>query len=504
MKKILSAALILFFLSASLGAAVLNGLRHSSDSEKIRLVLDLDSTAVFRHSLSDTGITLEIDDSVAAEGLSEYRILDALLGPISMTGSNRTLKITIPTHYRVEGRVFALSQPDRIVVDINRTEISQAPASEQSPKARKTPFELPSWFGKAQEISEGLYYLPIDQDIKGKAVRSHAVLASLTKLDLTPAIVVPQIKGKDTVPVFSPLFDFFGRLFGEEKEERYVHFTRRTVNTFVKSLGGLAGVNGTFFGAGGTPLGVLIIDGQLVSSPLFNRTALIVSKDGSARIAPVKMEGYLKLENGQTLGFSALNQPVGQNQIVVQTPYYQMTDPSGATTNIVVEDDRVVDITYGETKVPGRGFVVCANGAAGEAIRPLFKKGDTVKWFFITSPPFDNIKHVIGGGPRLVQKGYVNVTSIEENFRRDVASGRAARTAVGITKSGDIILAMVEKNQASIGATLEELASLMVKLGAYEAMNFDGGGSSALSISGKSMNSGSPRAVSNAIVVIPK
>jgi hypothetical protein len=122
----------------------------------------------------------------------------------------------------------------------------------------------------------------------------------------------------------------------------------------------------------------LIIDGQLVSSPLFNRTALIVSKDGSARIAPVKMEGYLKLENGQTLGFSALNQPVGQNQIVVQTPYYQMTDPSGATTNIVVEDDRVVDITYGETKVPGRGFVVCANGAAGEAIRPLFKKGDTV------------------------------------------------------------------------------------------------------------------------------
>jgi exopolysaccharide biosynthesis protein len=103
-----------------------------------------------------------------------------------------------------------------------------------------------------------------------------------------------------------------------------------------------------------------------------------------------------------------------------------------------------------------------------------------------------------------VQKGYVNVTSIEENFRRDVASGRAARTAVGITKSGDIILAMVEKNQASIGATLEELASLMVKLGAYEAMNFDGGGSSALSISGKSMNSGSPRAVSNAIVVIPK
>ena len=216
------------------------------------------------------------------------------------------------------------------------------------------------------------------------------------------------------------------------------------------------------------------------------------------------MEVYLKLQNGETLGFSGINQPVSRDQIIVYTPYYQTTDPSGASTNIVVEDDKVTDITFGETKIPDNGFIISANGVAGETIKSDFKKGDIVKWFFITTPAFDNIKHVIGGGPRLVYRGQVNVTAADENFRNDITKGRAARTAVGITKNGELMLAVVEKNTASAGATLEELAKLMVKLGAYEALNFDGGGSSAMVINGTLVNRNSPRPVSNAIVVKPK
>jgi hypothetical protein len=315
---------------------------------------------------------------------------------------------------------------------------------------------------------------------------------------------VPEIKKKDNIPVFGALLNLFGGVFGTEKDDKYYHFTKRTVKTFVNTLGAAAGINGTFFGAGGTPLGVLIINGQLVSSPIYNRTALIINKDGSASIDPVRMEGYLKLQNGQTLGFSGINQPVGHDQIIVYTPYYQTTDPSGAATNIVVENEKVTDITYGETKVPGSGFIISANGVAGETIKEDFKIGDTVKWFFITAPAFDNIKHVIGGGPRLVYRGEANVTAVEENFRGDVARGRAARTAVGITKDGGMIFAVVEKNTTSAGATLDELANLMVKLGAYEALNFDGGGSSAMVINNTLVNRNSPRPVSNAIVVKQK
>ena len=521
MKKLFSGVLLSFILSASLNGAVLNGIRHSSDSEKIRLVFDFDSAPKFEPASTTSKITITIDDSTAKPGLSEYKILDALLGSVSIKETGSSLKIIIPTNYQVESSTFTLREPDRLVVDIRREEIkaqkeepeeiknsadiwTARPDEAISDAGLKKEFVKPDWFGKARTIAEGLYYLPVEQQIAGKPVRSHAALIDPAKFEMTPAIVVPEIKGKDNIPVFSPLFDFLGGFFGSEKEDRYDHFTRRTVKNFVKNLGAAAGINGTFFGAGGTPLGVLIINGQLVSSPIYNRTALIVNKDGSAKIAPVRMEGYLKLQNGRTLGFSGINQPVAHDQIIVYTPYYQTTDPSGASTNIVVENDVVSGITHGETRVPGNGFIVSANGVAGEAIKSEFKIGDTVKWFFMTAPAFDNIKHVIGGGPRLVYKGLPNVTAVEENFRRDVARGRAARTAVGITRNGDLILAVVEKNTTSIGATLDELASLMVKLGAYEALNFDGGGSSAMVINDTLVNRNSPRAVSNAIVVKAK
>ena len=511
--------------AAPVFGATLTGVRQSSDSEKIRLVFDFDSAPQFKNANTASKITIDINDSTAIQGLSEYKMLDALLGTVSIKDTGGSLKIIIPTNYHVESSTFALKEPDRLVVDIKRQEIKQEiKAEKEEPEEIKNAPDIwtanpaepatvpkysqtlvkPKWFSKSQTIADGLYYLPVDQEIDGKFVRTHAALIDPCKFDITPVIVVPQIKMKDNIPVFTPLFDFLGGIFGAEKDDKYYHFTKRTVKTFVNNLGGGAGINGTFFGPGGTPLGVLIINGQLVSSPIYNRTALIINKDGSAKIDPVRMDGYLKLQNGQTLGFSGINQPVGHDQIIVYTPYYQTTDPSGASTNIVVEDDKVTNITCGETRVPGNGFIVSANGVAGEAIKDDFRIGDTVKWFFITAPAFDNIKHVIGGGPRLVYRGEVNVTAADENFRNDIAKGRAARTAVGITKNGEMIFAVVEKNTNSAGATLEELAKLMVKLGAYEALNFDGGGSSAMVINNTLVNRNSPRPVSNAIVVKAK
>ena len=497
---------------ASGSCAVLTGVRHSSDSEKIRLVFDFDCAPQFETANTPSNITIDINNSTAKQGLSEYKMLDALLGTVTINETASSLKIIIPINYQVESNTFVLKEPDRLVVDIKRQETKQEIKAEkeeteeilETVSAGPKPLIKPKWFSKAQTIADGLYYLPVDQEIDGRSVRTHAALIDPGKFNLSPAIVVPEIKKKDSIPVFSPLFDFLGGVFGAEKDDKYYHFTKRTVKTFVNNLGAAAGINGTFFGAGGTPLGVLIINGQLVSSPIYNRTALIINNDNSAKIEAVKMEGYLKLQNGETLGFSGINQPVSRDQIIVYTPYYQTTDPSGASTNIVVEDDKVTDITFGETKIPDNGFIISANGVAGETIKSDFKKGDIVKWFFITTPAFDNIKHVIGGGPRLVYRGQVNVTAADENFRNDITKGRAARTAVGITKNGELMLAVVEKNTASAGATLEELAKLMVKLGAYEALNFDGGGSSAMVINGTLVNRNSPRPVSNAIVVKPK
>jgi exopolysaccharide biosynthesis protein len=59
--------------------------------------------------------------------------------------------------------------------------------------------------------------------------------------------------------------------------------------------------------------------------------------------------------------------------------------------------------------------------------------------------------------------------------------------------------------ELSVGMTLAELASLLIELGAVEAVNMDGGGSTAMVIRGRVVNSPSDlsgeRAVGDALLV---
>lgn len=62
-------------------------------------------------------------------------------------------------------------------------------------------------------------------------------------------------------------------------------------------------------------------------------------------------------------------------------------------------------------------------------------------------------------------------------------------TAAGVTSDGKLLLMLVDGRQReSRGAGLEELAALMVGVGAEEALNLDGGGSSSLVVNGKLLN----------------
>ena len=97
--------------------------------------------------------------------------------------------------------------------------------------------------------------------------------------------------------------------------------------------------------------------------------------------------------------------------------------------------------------------------------------------------PWD-VETAIGGGPVLVQDGEAAITWTEEVFFGgsgvDLTTARA-RTAAGYTASGALLLVAVSEAN---GLTLPALAQLMVDLGAVEALNLDGGGSTALSAGG--------------------
>lgn len=95
----------------------------------------------------------------------------------------------------------------------------------------------------------------------------------------------------------------------------------------------------------------------------------------------------------------------------------------------------------------------------------------------------------IGAGPVLIESGVVRETWTEEVFFGSgigAPDSRQPRTAVGSTADGRILLVVAEgRAAASRGLTLPELTELMGQLGAVDALNLDGGGSSVLVLGGR-------------------
>lgn len=100
-----------------------------------------------------------------------------------------------------------------------------------------------------------------------------------------------------------------------------------------------------------------------------------------------------------------------------------------------------------------------------------------------------NVEDALGGGPALVSEGEVRVATNEEVFFGSAIPYTHPRTAAGITADGTLLLLLVDGRQRqSRGVRLEELAAILVEIGAEEALNLDGGGSSSLVVNGRLLN----------------
>jgi len=100
---------------------------------------------------------------------------------------------------------------------------------------------------------------------------------------------------------------------------------------------------------------------------------------------------------------------------------------------------------------------------------------------------YDKLLMGLGGGPTLIKNGEIRITHDEEVFFGsgiDWTNPRA-RTAVGFTEDQKLILFIVEEGTtSSLGATLRQVAEIMLALGAKQAMNLDGGGSTTMAVKG--------------------
>lgn len=273
----------------------------------------------------------------------------------------------------------------------------------------------------------------------------------------------------------------------------------------------VAGVNGGFFDIDdtGAPLGVGRDRqrGFLHAAELTWTNAFTTSRAGGLRIGPVTMRA--DIAEHPEIDITNVNSPrVREGKVGVytsdwgSTAGYSVTD--GQTRNVhmlQIENDRVVArstrLTSGE---PITGTVLIGRGPGADQLAelPLGSRAT------VTSEIPSRYSFAISGETILLRDGLVEA-------RDDVYLH--PRTAVGIDRdSGRVLLVAVDGRQDfSRGLTLVELGRLMRRLGAEDALNLDGGGSTTvagLSRSGgelqvlNSPSDGTERSIPDGIAVL--
>jgi len=100
-----------------------------------------------------------------------------------------------------------------------------------------------------------------------------------------------------------------------------------------------------------------------------------------------------------------------------------------------------------------------------------------------------NVTDAISGGPALLKGGANRITVDEEVFFGTAIPHIHPRTAAGLGADGELYLLVVDGRQRmSRGVSLSELAAIMKSIGAVDAINLDGGGSSTMTLNGELLN----------------
>jgi len=166
------------------------------------------------------------------------------------------------------------------------------------------------------------------------------------------------------------------------------------------------------------------------------------------------------------------------------------------------------------SSIPANGAILSGYGDRAKEVSAT-AAGDTVKILLSTLPrsPFGApLSLVIGGWPRILRDGVdvaADAATVEGTISRN-AEARHPRTAIGFSRDSTTLFLLVVdgRSQRSVGVTLIELAALMRQMGAWNAMNFDGGGSTTMVIDGAVVNAPSDptgeREVGSALALVRK
>ncbi|MFI9244699.1 phosphodiester glycosidase family protein [Streptomyces sp. NPDC053086] len=329
---------------------------------------------------------------------------------------------------------------------------------------------------------------------------------------------------------------------------------REATSAVARKLNSLVAVNGGFFvlssgdGVPGTMSGIGAYQGELESMAAGSRSALLIGNGGSSiRIADLtstatarsgkaayRIQGINRVPGtvrdcgrpGSTPSELPWQDVTCQlaDDLVQFTTAFQANLPTGPGVQVVLNaSGQVVSVGARGGRVPAGGHVLQGIGRAADWLRThadaysRIQVDEAVRTAGGKRVVLDAGDSIVSAAPTLVQDGRIDIDAAAEgvvdpeytSFGYAWANVRQPRTLAGVDKRGRLILATVDGRltSGSEGFTLYEAAAFMKSLGAVQAMNLDGGGSTAMAVNGTLANHPSDaageRPVGDTVQVLP-
>jgi WD40 repeat protein len=298
---------------------------------------------------------------------------------------------------------------------------------------------------------------------------------------------------------------------------------RQRVSTMAKQAGAVAAINADFPLPSGRPAHPFAQDGDLKNSSFVHthNFAMAVNEDEAFLDVPWQLLKTKEQDSGDEWTFdrwnfgpptaaeiAAFSPPGGAEEQPPRFTCSTRLDPAGGRRwaplrRGVVRPFKVEAARCSVKRMDRQGGVVLSAQPATdgafllETLRPGEKTALT--WFF---GGWRGVADSVGGWPVLMDEGQVVAKDCPSQF-----CDRHPRSGIGVTARNVTLLVVADgRSPNSAGLTLVQFGQLFKELGAKDAVNFDGGGSSTLVVKGKVRNEpsdGKERPICCAVLVLP-
>ncbi len=441
-------------------AIAITALRRSPQPWGDRLALDLSGPAPWQLNREGNTVTLVVG-AEGRGGLGEGTGIGNLMETLTVQTRSRQTQVRLVVKPEAVIQVATLADPPRLIVDVR---------NEAVPNDRDI-----AW-------AEGLRYR--EQTVMtgtGRAFPSQTLEINLRQ---------PGLKLR---PLWNRTTGMVGTI---------------TLPLLADRNGVAAALNGGFFNVNRQlPVGPLRFEGRWLAGPVLERGAIAWNDEGQVAIERLRYQEEVVVGD-RVVPLTELNSGYVRPGIARYTPdwgpaYQPLTDnevlipvqPQGGIMRIGA---RQAGGKAGSQAVPipRNGYLLVVRNA-GETLSFL-TEGAAVQGTARTVPPvFSELPYALGGGPLLLRDGQAVLDTNREGFRPPFDRQGAPRSVVATTVNGTLLL-------TAIGGTptLPETIEVLRQLGAHNALNLDGGGSSTLYLGGQIRNRRQLRPIHNALGIV--